>query len=104
MLVIAQDKYKTIGLPFDSSGASNSTFIQKKAINLDVPQKLKNFNLKITGRYSFATINQESSFTIKLPDFDSSKSVQVTALVEIVGCASYDMVLVEIGCASYDMV
>ena len=69
-----------IGL-FDS-GASN-TFVKKEALK-GVAYKSSKVNVKVKGRYSSTYITEKATFNVLLPDFASSKAVEVSALVKTV--------------------
>ena len=66
------------------SGATN-TFIRKSVLK-NFPHSTSKVNVKVKGRYSSTSIKEQATFDVRLPDFDATKSVKVTAFVEDSGC------------------
>jgi len=64
---------------FDSGASSN--FVPRSTLK-HVNHTIEPVNVRVKGRYSSTTIKEKASFLVRLPDFASSKSIQVTALVE----------------------
>ena len=59
---------------------ATSTFVQKSVLK-DVPHSISKVNVKVKGRHSSTFIKEQATFSLCLPDFASSKSVKVSALV-----------------------
>lgn len=72
------DKKMVLGL-LDSGATSN--FVKREILS-DVPHSIKSVNDNVKGRYNSTVVKEQATFELRLPDFASSKSVTVTALVE----------------------
>jgi len=73
-------KKKSTVLGLLDTGASNN-FISKETLKY-VDHTTTPANSHVNGRYGKTNIREKATFLIRLPDFASSKTIEVTALVE----------------------
>ena len=76
----ANSTTRTTVLGLLDTGAS-SNFVPRSTLK-HVDHTIEPVNVRVKGRYSSTVIKEQATFQVKLPDFASTKSVLVTALVE----------------------
>ena len=80
VLIASYEKKQSTVLGLLDTGASNN-FITKETLK-HVDHTTTSINSCVNGRYSKTNISQKATFHIRLPDFTSSKTIKITALVE----------------------
>jgi len=78
--IASHEKKQSTVLGLLDTGASNN-FITKETLK-HVDHTTTAINSCVNGRYSKSNISQKPIFHIRLPDFTSSKTIKITALVE----------------------
>ena len=86
-----QGKSNQIFIGLLDTGATG-IFIKRTALkNFD--HKINKTNVQVKGRYAFSNIKEVASFTIRLPDFCSNKTIDVQAYIEDEVIGRHDIIL-----------